>query len=159
LTDPTQSPDGIGNYGLRSVPTIIAGKNSANAVSLDNPLGITPGSTYNWFFNQNYPTNYVNDWNVTFEKEFKANTLVRFGYVGNHSGNQGMTYAFNDQTPSYIWYATQGTALPTGPLANVTLRQHHLRHAGRVQKERLVQLQRVSISIRAALQQRPRLPD
>src|SRR5882762_31781 len=124
LTDATQSPDGIGNYGLRSVPTIIAGKNSTGAVSLDNPLGITPGSTYNWFFKQDYPTNYVNDWNVTTEKEIKGNTLVRFGYVGNHSGHQGMAYAFNEQTPGYIWYVTQGTPLPTGPLANVARRPY-----------------------------------
>ena len=136
LTDATQSPDGIANYGLRSVPTIIAGKNSANAVSLDNPLGITPGSTYNWYFNQNYPTNYVNDWNVTFEKEVMSNTLVRFGYVGNHSGNQGMAYAFNESMPAYIWYVTQGTALPSGPLANVARRPYDTKAYGTLDEYR-----------------------
>ena len=124
LTDAAQSPDGIGNYGLRSVPSIIAGVNSASAVTLDNPLGITPGSTYNWFFNQDYPTNYVNDWNVTIEKEIMSNTLLRVGYVGNHSGNQGMVNSFNEQTPAYIWYVTQNTPLPTGPLANVARRPY-----------------------------------
>ena len=35
-TDATQTPDGISNYAMRSVPTIIAGKNSQDAVSLDH---------------------------------------------------------------------------------------------------------------------------
>ena len=47
LTAAGQSPDDIGAYGMRSVPTIIAGANSKNAVALSNPNGITPGSTYN----------------------------------------------------------------------------------------------------------------
>ncbi len=119
-----QSPDGISQYGMRSVPTIIAGKNSADAISLDNPQGITPGSTYNWFFSENMPTEYVWDWNVTIEKEIMANTMVRVGYVGNHSGNQMQAFSFNDATPSYIWYATTKEPVPTGQYANTATRPY-----------------------------------
>ena len=42
LNDATQSPDGVSNYWLRSAPSVIAGVNSANAVSLDKASGITP---------------------------------------------------------------------------------------------------------------------
>ena len=34
LNDPTLTPDGISNYGMRSVQTIFAGQNSRDAVSL-----------------------------------------------------------------------------------------------------------------------------
>lgn len=124
LYDAAQAPDGIAQYGMRSVPTIIAGKNSANAVSLDNPQGITPGSTYNWYFNSEMPTEYVWDWNFTLEKEVMANTLLRIGYVGNHSGNQMQAFSFNDSTPSYIWYATQQVPFPTGYYANTATRPY-----------------------------------
>jgi hypothetical protein len=122
LTDPAQSPDGLGNWGLRSVPTIIAGLNSKDAVSLERPLPLTPGSTKSYYFNPKQPVNYVRDWNVTIEKELMANTLIRFGYVGNHSGNQGQTFYYNEPTPEYIWYATRGEPLPTGRYAGVARR-------------------------------------
>src|SRR4029077_15433321 len=35
LTQGSYSPDGIGNYGMRSVPAILAGVNSTNAIPLD----------------------------------------------------------------------------------------------------------------------------
>lgn len=122
LTDPAQSPDGIANYGMRSVPTIIAGLNSKDAVSLTSPLALTPGSTSTYYFNPHQPTNYVRDWNVTIEKEIMANTLVRAGYVGNHSGNQGQTLFYNEQTPAYIWYVTHEEPLPSGFYSGVARR-------------------------------------
>src|SRR2546425_8691286 len=36
--------DGLPNYTLRTVPTIIAGQNSQNAISLNQAVGISPGS-------------------------------------------------------------------------------------------------------------------
>jgi hypothetical protein len=136
LTDPSQSPDGIGAYGMRSVPTIVAGANSANAVSVESPSAITPGSTYNYYFNTHMPTDYVYDWNVTVEKEIMANTVLRFGYVGNHSGNQIQAYSYNDSMPAYIWYVTQGTPLPTGTYANVARRPYDNTTYGEVNEYR-----------------------
>jgi hypothetical protein len=122
LTDSAQSPDGIAAYGMRSVPTIIAGKNSRDAVSLSNPQGINPGTTYNYYFNPDQPTDYVHDWNFTIEKQIMADTIVRTGYVGNHGGNQIQGYFYNDNMPAYIWYETKREPTPTGALANVARR-------------------------------------
>jgi hypothetical protein len=121
LSNSNQSPDGLPQYGMRSIPTIIAGQNSKNAVQATGPnsVPLNPGDTYNWFWNPHQPTNYVDDWNVTLEKEIMANTLLRFGYVGNHGGNQGQAYMLNDSIPPYIWYVTTGTQLPAGTFSNV----------------------------------------
>ena len=63
LTDAAQSPDGIGNYGLVSVPPIIAGKNSADAVTFSKPQGILPGteSFQNAYFADHQPSSRVHD--------------------------------------------------------------------------------------------------
>lgn len=128
LNNSTQSPDGIPDFGLRSGPTqvggagyIVAGQNSKTAVQATGAAtaALNPGDTYNWFWNPHQPTNYVDDWNVTFEKQVLGNTLVRFGWVGNHGGNQGMAYMLNDSIPPYIWYQTTGTQLPIGTYSNV----------------------------------------
>ena len=42
--DATQSPDGLPNYGLRSVPTYIMGVNSSNVIDINQPRGITRGT-------------------------------------------------------------------------------------------------------------------
>ena len=39
LNDAAQSPDGVGNYGLVSIPAVVAGQNSADAVSFTNQIG------------------------------------------------------------------------------------------------------------------------
>ena len=79
-TAAAQSPDGIGSYAMRSVPTVLAGVNSAGVINL-NALSsaFTPGSPYNYFFDVNQPTPYVDDWNVTLEKDIKSNMMVRTG--------------------------------------------------------------------------------
>ena len=41
-----QSPDGIVNYLLRSVPTVVAGVNSANVIDLNNPNASGAASTW-----------------------------------------------------------------------------------------------------------------
>ena len=44
VTQAAYSPDGISNIGLRTVPTIIAGKNSTNAVTTDAVGSLSAGS-------------------------------------------------------------------------------------------------------------------
>jgi hypothetical protein len=122
LTSAAESPDGIGGYGMRSAPGIIAGSNSQNAVSLDRPAPLAPGQTSNYYFNPNQPTAKVHDWNVTFEKMIMSNTVLRAGYVGNHGANQMQIFSYNDATPAYIWYDTRRTALPTGRFSGVATR-------------------------------------
>lgn len=119
LTDASLTPDGIGNYGLRSVPTIIAGLNSANAVTLNTAAGLNRGSATASYFAQNQPDARVADWNFTIEKEIMPNTVVRASYVGNRSSNLEQFNRYNVGTPDYIYFATTRNPLPTGEFAAV----------------------------------------
>jgi hypothetical protein len=119
VTQAAYSPDGIGNYGLRSAPTVIAGKNSTNAVTTDTVGSLSAGSAVVDYFALNQPDPRVHNWNFTIEKEIFADTLVRASYIGNHSYALEQVNQFNLSTPAYIWYLTTGTALPTGSLAAV----------------------------------------
>ena len=132
LTSAAESPDGIRYYGMRSAPTVIAGVNSKDAVSLDKPMPLTPGQTNNYYFNPDQPTPKVQDWNATLETEILADTVFRGGYVGNHGSNQMQTYFYNEATPSYIWYATTKSPLPTGRYANVATRPFDNTTYGRI---------------------------
>ncbi len=119
LTWASQSPDGLPNWGLRSSPSIIAGKNSQNAVSATDLPPYTPGQTSTHYFDPHQPSNYVWDWNFTIEKEVLPNTVARIGYVGNHAGNQMQAYYYNDQPNEVAYYETTGLPLPSGNAALV----------------------------------------
>ena len=118
------SPDGIPNYSMRSIPTVVAGVNSQDAIDLSNASSITRGSPLAWFFARNVPTPRVQDWNVTVEKEVMENTVLRASYVGNHANNLEQFHSFNDATPAYIWHVTTGQPLPTGEYSGVALRNY-----------------------------------
>ena len=50
------SPDGLPNYLLRSVPTIVAGVNSSNALDANKATGIVPGGDALYFMDPHQPT-------------------------------------------------------------------------------------------------------
>ncbi len=77
------SPDGLSNYFLRAAPTIVAGKNSADALNLTS-VTISPGGGQMFYLNPDQPTEKSMQWNLTFEKEIMSNTAVRVGYIGQH---------------------------------------------------------------------------
>lgn len=124
LTSSAQSPDGLPNYGLVNRPSIVAGQNSANAVSLTNPAGVTIGGDAftETYFNTKYPSSRVYEWNLTLEKELMANTVARAAYVGNHGAYQETYDSLNASIPAYIWYMTRGTQYPTGTYASALVR-------------------------------------
>jgi hypothetical protein len=124
LTDPAQSPDGLNNYGLVSVPSIVAGRNSANAVTFDRPMGITPGteSFQNAYFLPKQPTSSVHDWNLTVEKEIMRDTVLRAAYVGTHAVDQDSYDDWNTPMSDYVWVMTRKTTPPTGVARNTVLR-------------------------------------
>ena len=124
LTDSAQAPDRLPNYAMRSVPEIIAGVNSTNAVPLDNPVGITRGSTNLRVFGREQPDVKVQDWNLTFEKELPFSNVLRVSYLGNHASNLPSYDRFNDAIPDYVWYATTGLRVPTGEYASVARRAY-----------------------------------
>lgn len=120
--DAASAPDGIGSWSMRSVPAIVAGRNSTTAVVPDQATGITRGSTLTSYFAENQPLSTVHDWNVTIEKELTADTALRVSLVGKHGRNLEQFYRYNETTPSYIWLATRGERPPTGAYANVATR-------------------------------------
>lgn len=125
LTSRTMSPDGLPNYGLVSAPSIIAGKNSANAISFDNlsagSLGL--GSTFQAaYFDPNQPSARAHTWNLTFEKEVMANTIVRISYNGNHGAHLESYEDLNQSLLSYgnyNWYKRTGNPVPEGETSSM----------------------------------------
>ena len=132
LTDAAQSPDGISNYGMRSVPTIIAGLNSTNAVSLSTARGLTNTSAVITYFSPDQPTSRVHTWNLTLEKEVLPETVLRIGYVGVHGTHDNEAYSYSQATPAYIWYESTRTPLPTGANAGLLQRPYDLNPDGSI---------------------------
>ena len=138
LTNSDQSPDGIGNWGLVNAPTLVAGKNSANAVSFDKPMGVTPGSEFfqNAYFSPHQPTSRVHDWNLTMEKEIMRETVMRVGYMGNHAAYQDSYDDWNASMPTYVWVATQKRLPPQGLWSQTALRPNPTLPYGNLQEYR-----------------------
>ena len=138
LSDGSQSPDGLNNYGLVSIPAIIAGKNSANAVTFDRPMGITPGteSFQNAYFLPEQPTSSVHDWNLTVEKEVMHETVLRAAYVGRHAVDQDSYNDWNAPMSDYVWVTTKKLTPPTGVARNTALRPNDKLPYGDLQEYR-----------------------
>jgi hypothetical protein len=124
VTNTALSPDGLPNYGLRTVPKYIAGVNSTNDIIDVNDTRTLARGFSARVLPSDYTDGKVMDWNFTLEKEVMPNTVARIAYVGNHGSSQQMYVGYNDSTPAYIWYATKKTPLPTGEFANVATRPY-----------------------------------
>jgi len=129
-----QSPDGLPNYLLRSVPTVIAGVNSQNALDTSKASGITRGGGATYFLDPRQPTARAHQWNLLVEREVLANTVVKVGYVGTHGTRMSQWYSFNDASPSYVWYETKRQPFPTGAFANVARRPYDQELYGTMQR-------------------------
>lgn len=120
------TPDGLPNLGLRSVPTVIAGTNSAvNAISPNAVTTIARGIGVTAFAPNLY-TSLAREWNATFETEILRNTLFRVAYVGTAGRHldQDIQYNGAPNANPYVWYATSGLPMPTGAFAPVALRDY-----------------------------------
>jgi hypothetical protein len=137
VTDASLTPDGIAQYGMRSVPTIIAGQNSSNVVTLDTASGLNRGSAGMSYFDPHQPDGRVQNWNFTLEKEIMQNTVVRAGYVGNHSDHLEQFYQYNSSTPDYIWYSTTRNPRPTGDFASVATNFYDQQVYGSIEQYRM----------------------
>jgi hypothetical protein len=109
------------NWALLSAPTVIAGKNSTNVVNVTAANAIAPGSMNPIvYFNPHLPTTRGHQWNVTLEKEFMENTVFGASWVGTAGRNLDQSYQYNAAPNAYVFYTSQGVALPTGAAANST---------------------------------------
>jgi hypothetical protein len=133
VSQASYSPDGIGNYGMRSVPTTLIGVNSSNIVTTDAVQGLSPGSGLSSYFAPHSSDPRVQDWNFTIEKEIKGDTVVRVGYFGNHTDHLENLIQVNNPTPAYIWYLTTGNPLPTGSLSSVLIQPYDQKVYSRVE--------------------------
>ena len=129
-----QSPDGLPNYLLRSVPTVIAGVNSSNILDPNRVTGITRGGGSLYYLDPHQPTARAHEWNLLLEHELFANTVVKAGYIGTHGMRMSQWYTYNDNSPAYIWYTKTGQAFPTGEYANVARRPFDQQLFGTIQR-------------------------
>jgi hypothetical protein len=116
-----QSPDGLANWGMRSVPSIIAGLNSETAVTLDGAIPLTRGITVHHML-PDMPTPVAYEWNFTTEYEFMERTVFRLGYTGTAGRDQEQWEARNIQPTDYNWFVTTKLPLPTGTYASTARR-------------------------------------
>ena len=107
VTNTALSPDGLPNYGLRSVPKYVAGVSTPDSIINVNDTRLLARGFGAQFLDPHFTDGRVQDWNLTIEKEIMANTLVRVAYVGNYGDKQQQWVDYNDSTPDYIWYATK----------------------------------------------------
>jgi hypothetical protein len=134
VTNTALSPDGLPNFGLRSVPQYIAGVNSGDdIINFNDTRTITRGFNAT-HLSPHLPDPRVHDWNFTLEKEVMPSTVVRAAYVGNAGRYQQQTIQMNNSTPAYIWYATRKTPLPTGEFSGVATRPYDQQVYGTVDR-------------------------
>src|SRR5262249_26376562 len=118
------SPDGLPNYGLRSVPQYVAGVNTPDSIINTNDTRLLARGFGLTVRDPSLSDGRVQDWNFTLEKEIMSDTITRIGYVGNYADKQQQAVRYNDVTPAYIWYASKKTPLPTGEFSSVATRPY-----------------------------------
>ena len=132
-TDATQTPDGIANYAMRSVPTIIAGKNSQDAVSLDHGTRTHADFGHHHLLQRrsaDLPRTHL-------ELHAGEGSACRRPCCvsGMSASTAPMTtkpIPIAQTTPTYVWYATKGVALPTGTNAGVLQKPYDVNPDGSV---------------------------
>jgi hypothetical protein len=124
VTNTALSPDGLPNYGLRTVPQYIAGVNTPSSIINTNDTRTIARGFTAVQLDPRLTDPKVHDWNFTIEKEIVNNMVARVAYVGNYSATIQQNVALNDSVPDYIWYVTRGTPLPTGEFSGVARRPY-----------------------------------
>ena len=116
-----QSPDGIANLLLRTVPDVRAGQNSANLIDLNDPTALGRGQAV-VAMDGKQPSLRIHEWNLAVEKQIAATTVLRITYKGKYGVNTDQLYNINPQANDYIWYLTTGRPTPTGEFSSVLRR-------------------------------------
>ena len=120
------SPDGLANYGLRSLPACVGGVSASSCINVNSTALLTPGTfSASNMMDPNFTDGKVMDWNYTLEKEVATNLTARVAYVGNRASNLPTAVNYNNSTPSYIWYASKQQPLPTGLYSSVATRPYN----------------------------------
>ena len=116
-----QSPDGIGNFQIRTLPEVQTGIGSANLIDLNNPTSLGRGQSVVGMDGKQ-PSMRIHEWNLLLEKQLSLSTVIRISYKGKHGVNADQLFNINPQANDYIYYLTSGRAAPTGEFASVLRR-------------------------------------
>ncbi len=116
-----QSPDGIANLLLRTVPEVRVGENNANLIDLNDPTALGRGQAV-VAMDGKQPSLRIHEWNLALEKQVAASTVVRVTYKGKYGVNTDQLYNINPQANDYIWYLTTGRPTPQGEFSSVLRR-------------------------------------
>jgi hypothetical protein len=112
--DSSLSPDGFGSWSLRNLPQVIAGVNSRNVIDPNVAANGMPRGANANFFDSSLPDTRQAGWNMTVEKELWLNLTAKASYFGRHTDYLEMFNDLNRAPSQYTWFATTGTAVPTG---------------------------------------------
>jgi len=118
-----RTEDGLNNFLVRNVPTIVAGANSANAVNLNQPNPVGRGQQVTGI-DPNFPNLKIHEWNLTVEKQLTNTTVFRLRYNGKHGVNSDQIFDINPQQTDWNWYSTRLAPLPTGTFSAVARRPY-----------------------------------
>ncbi len=124
INSAAKTPDGLPNYGLRSVPTAIAGTSSATNIIDPNAANAIARGVAVTMLNSNLPIPVAREWNITMETESMHGTLLRVAYVGTAGRQLDQDIMMNGQPNNYVYFATTGQPLPTGAFAPVARRDY-----------------------------------
>ncbi len=112
----TQAPGGESGYLLRNPQTIFMGVNSSNVVSTaaSATTGILPGFTGETFFNPDFKTNMVTEFNTTLEQPLKWNSVLRVSHVWTHGSSLAHEFNLNAPASTPVWQMQMNEDVPTG---------------------------------------------
>jgi hypothetical protein len=122
-TAANQSPDGIANYLLRTVPEVYAGVNSRDVIDVDDPTSVSRGRSVVGFDGKQ-PSLKIHEMNLALEKQVARTTVVRITYKAKLGVNADQLFNINPQPTDYIWFLTTGRVLPTGEFSGVLRRPY-----------------------------------
>jgi len=122
INEPAYSPDGLRNYALRSVPTLIAGLNTKDVLKYPTTGAALRGSFPLTYFDPHQPTMRAHEWSLTLEREFWRNMVLRAGYVGTHGARLEQYQELNLPPNQYVWFTRTGRPIPTGEYAATAMR-------------------------------------
>jgi outer membrane receptor protein involved in Fe transport len=108
----SQTPDGDGTLGLRTVPVpdMFVGKvtvNTQGVVTLPSSArAIMPWDVRDW------KDDTLQSWQVVIEREVMKDTAVKLHYIGNHGSNLEQRFAVNSLESQYNYVARTGLQVP-----------------------------------------------
>ena len=112
----TQAPGGESAYLLRNPQTIFMGENSSNVVSTaaSATTGILPGFTGETFFNPDFKTNMVTEFNTTVEQPLPWNSVLRVSHVWTHGSFLAHEFNLNAPASTPVWQMQMNEDVPVG---------------------------------------------